>query len=241
MKRPFYVILAILLIVVFLTANYLTKFMKPVIVFDGNSLVYGNNVGQEQNLPAQVGQLYGEKAIVYNFGVGAQTTQSMQKDAAQQIDPILRPYRTNILVAWEGTNELYFGASPDTAYQDLVSYSRERKEKGWKVILLTLLPRSNRGTRQGFEQDRLLLNQRLVRDFSTKTACKNILLPSTADPYADALVDVGSIDEIGDAGDELTSLYLDRVHLSAEGYFIVASYTKPAIDLVLKKKVDTCP
>jgi lysophospholipase L1-like esterase len=240
MKKT-YLIILFLFIVLASTAVILPKITRPAIAFDGNSLVYGQQVAVDQTLPAQVGQMYGGKAIVYNFGKGAQTTLDMEKDASQQIDPILRLYRTNILVAWEGTNDLYFGASPETAYQNLVSYSKERKKNGWKVILLTVLPRSNPGARKGFEQDRLLLNQLLVSDFGTKTACAHILLPSTVHPYADILVDLGSVSEIGDAGDELSSLYLDKVHLSAEGYAIVAAYTKPAIDLLLRKKIETCP
>lgn len=152
---------------------------------------------------------------------------TMASDATTQIDPLYYPPQRQVVIAWGGTNDLYFGASAATTYARIVAYATARKAAGWRVILLTILPRSNSGTPGSFETDRQSVNASLLADFSTATAESGIW---TGAAYADYLVHVGGDATIGDAGDENnTTYYLDKVHLTNAGYAIVADYVKKAI------------
>lgn len=153
----------------------------------------------------------------------------MAADATTQIDPLYYPPQRQVVIAWAGTNDLYFGASAATTYARIVAYATARKAAGWRVILLTILPRSNSGTPAGFEVARQSVNASLLADFSTATGESGIW---TGAAYADYLVHVGGDGTVGDSGDENnTTYYLDKVHLTSAGYAIIADYVKRAIDL----------
>lgn len=177
--------------------------------------------------PNQVAALMGDRYTALNYSVGGQTMATMATDAATQIDPLYYPPQRQVVIAWGGTNDLYFGASAATTYARIVAYATARKAAGWRVILLTILPRSNSGTPAGFEVARQAVNASLLADFPAATGEAGI---TTGAAYADYLVHVGGDSMIGDAGDELnTTYYLDKVHLTSAGYAIVADYVKKAI------------
>lgn len=134
-----------------------------------------------------------------------------------------------MLIAWGGTNDLYFGASAATTYSRIVTYATARKAAGWRVIILSILPRSAGIPPPTFEADRQTVNAALLADFPTATAHTNI---TRGGAYADFLINIGADTTIGEAGDELnTTYYADRVHLTNAGYAIVADYVKKAIQL----------
>jgi lysophospholipase L1-like esterase len=185
------------------------------VVFDGNSLTAGHGASPGKSYPEQVQLLLPRGYSVINVGVPAQTTSHMMADAATHVDALIQSSARNILVAWEATNDLYFGASADDAYQRLGHYCRDRRNAGFRVIVLTLLPRSEQGTPDDFETSREAVNQRIRADWPT---------------FADAIVDVAAIPELGRAGDELNPrYYADRVHLTDAGYAIIARSVAKAI------------
>lgn len=188
----------------------------------------GSTTGNDY--PSQVIALLGANWSATNYAVSGQTAAQMQADAASQIDVILSHANNRItLIAWSGTNDLYFGASATTTYDRIKAYAQARKAAGWRVILLSVLPRTNSGTPAGFETDRQAVNASLRADFPTGTAYSSVL---TGASYADYLVDVGNDATIGQAGQTTnTTYYLDLVHLTNAGYAIVAAYVKNAISL----------
>jgi lysophospholipase L1-like esterase len=188
------------------------------VVFDGNSLSVAPVGAEYPDMVAQLLDTASYSAETVSIAVSGQTTADMLRDAMEEADGLYDPARPGVIVVWEGTNDLYFGASPNDAYEHLATYCRDRKDHGWRVVLLTLLPRSKTGTRgmpPTFETDRQNINARL-----------RVAWPGVAD----VLVDVGADPIIGLAGQETDPLYYsDRLHLTAAGNQIVAEYVASAI------------
>lgn len=142
----------------------------------------------------------------------------MQSDASTQIDPNYRSdFSKNIVAAWGGTNDIYFGASASTAWSRYQTYLAARRAAGWKTIAFTALPRSNAGTPGDFETSRQTFNTSVRNGLGTDY---------------DALADVAADTRIGDAGDETDTTYYsgDKVHLNTTGYGIVAGVVNTAMN-----------
>ncbi|MEP0873613.1 SGNH/GDSL hydrolase family protein [Trichocoleus desertorum AS-A10] len=203
------------------------------VLFDGNSLVRGfRATNADTNFPGQCLSSLGSEWHGFNFGVDGQITPNMTADAAVQVDSLKRAELTkDVVVAWEATNDLFFGASAATAFSNLKAYCQARKAAGFKVVVLTVLPRSSAGTPAGYEAARQALNSSLRADFNVASGSTNVLLPAPGIAYADALADVAADTRIGDAGDEANATYYfaDLVHLNNTGYGIVAAIAKDAV------------
>lgn len=172
------------------------------IVWDGNSLLATGNV--QNNVIAlhdtNVYSTYGYKT--FSFGIASQTTTQMIANYASKIAPTYDPsVAKNILIVWEGTNDLRTIQNPTTVYNNIVTYCNLGRATGFKVIVVTILPRSDAGTYVGFVTDRLTVNASIVANWAT---------------FADALVDLGGDVNIGQIGQELNTVYYqgDKVHLN---------------------------
>jgi lysophospholipase L1-like esterase len=204
-----------------------TRYFTKQIVYDGDSLTAGKDSGTASTnwrpYPTQTYPLLNFKDYVtYNFGVSGQGSTAMSSDAASQIDTLYdSTLRKNVLVAWDITNEIAFGTSAATAYSNFVSYCQARRAAGWKVIVMTVLPRTDTG---------------VDADFETKRTSVNTLIRSNWSSFADSLVDVAADTRIGDAGDDqdLTYYLDDDVHLNNTGAGVVASLVAPAINALLE-------
>ena len=192
------------------------------IVFDGDSLTRGQgaHVGLD-DYPSQVVQGLGCGFVYRNFGVDGQTLVDMQQDGASQIDSLINRSSRNILIVWGGTNEFsaVWNFSPQQAYAHLVAYCAARRAAGWKVIVLTMLPRSDDFIDHDVEPDRAAFNALIRRHWQE---------------YAVGLADVGADRTIGQFGEQLDPHFFapDRVHLFPSGYGIVADYVKTQIYLL---------
>lgn len=189
------------------------------IVFAGNSLTAGAGLGERSLYSFQViTNLLPRKYFASNQGVGGATTLHLAERGAQ-VDSLYRSdHVENILCAWEITNHLFQGASAEEAYAAFVDYCRMRRARGWRVIALTVLPRTGGFPPETFESDRSKINEWMRKDYST---------------FADGLADVGADPEIGCSTCTTNSRYFfDRTHLTAEGYSRVARVVHNAIDLL---------
>jgi len=193
----------------------------PLIVFDGNSLTYRPADTDVTPYPTQCVRLLGEANYEwYNFGVGGQITTQMTADAPTEIDVLFDRRRSkNIVVAWEVSNDLFFGASAATAYANYVAYCNARRAAGFTVVAVTVLPRSGVGTPGSFEADRGTVNTSIRSNWHS---------------FAHALADVAADSRIGDAGDENDATYYkaDLVHLTNVGAGVVAQIVADAIETV---------
>jgi lysophospholipase L1-like esterase len=185
------------------------------IVFDGNSMTGGSST-----YPATVMPTFPSMTST-NVGVPGQTTPDMLSDAVTQVDPLYNgTLANNVLVCWEGTNDLKLGATAASAYSSLVTYCSNRRAAGYKVVIVTLLPRNDGGTPGTFEADRQTVNTNIRANWTT---------------FADALADVAAIGAIGDFGDSNNATYYqDNVHMTALGYDIVAYCVCDGIAAVLR-------
>jgi lysophospholipase L1-like esterase len=194
--------------------------MDAGIVFDGNSLTAGQGAPSGSDYPAQLIALLGGLGITgiahYNFGVGAQTTTAMASDAASQIDPLILGGVQNILFAWEIGNDIYFNGNTATAETNFQNYCLDRQAAGWRVIVLTLMPR-NQTTSFGDN----------VSQFNTKLNNANTWLRANYTSFAEGIVDVAADSRLSDYTN--TTYFFDGTHLTAAGYGVVAELALPVI------------
>lgn len=197
------------------------------VVCDGNSLTSGAGSSGGQNYPNILAALLGDDWLVTNKGVSGQTTPDMAGDADTDVDPLYDAgtYEHNVLVAWEGTNDLYFGASAADAYAALVAYCQARQAAGWTVVVATLLPRGD------FPGTSTLPGGDPEAEHETRRQAVNALIRANWATFADALADVAADARIGDDGDEDGATYYagDGVHLSNAGYAAVAPLFEAAV------------
>jgi len=194
---------------------------RGLVVFDGCSLVDDAGLAPEDGMPAQVMALLPAGLDMKNLGVGGQTTRMMAGDAAAQVDPLYAAARpANILVCWEGTNDLILGGAPprmrSLVPRHLAAYCAARQRAGFRVVICTVLPR---GRSAAFYDARNALNAELRAHWRS---------------FADALADVAADKTIGADGAETDGTYYrDTVHLTAPGYAIVAGVVAGAVERLL--------
>jgi lysophospholipase L1-like esterase len=167
-------------------------------------------------MPAQVMALLPLDVEGVNLGVPGQTTQMMEADAATQVDALAHGRDPAVLVAWEGTNDLMYGTDPPldvgAAYGHLASYCRGRRRAGFRVVVLTVLPREGSAE---FETARTALNAKLRARWRS---------------FADGLADVAAERAIGSGGAQFDARYYrDTVHLTPAGYALVARRVAPIV------------
>jgi lysophospholipase L1-like esterase len=186
------------------------------IAFDGNSLTQGvGATGPSGGFVTQVTNALGSSWTTYNFGIASQVTTAMTSAGPTRIDPVLVGAKRKVVVVWEVTNDLYFGASAATAYANLVACCERHKSVGHQVIVMTVLPRSGGVTPGTFEADRQTVNTSIRTNWPL---------------FADGIADVGDDPMIGVTGaDTNTKYYTDLVHMTRLGYRIVANYVIEAI------------
>lgn len=169
----------------YLAAKYeiSTTLQLPQVIFEGDSMTNATTY------PTRTMTLLGGSSRWHGIdsGVGSQTVAQMSSEAAAQIDTLYSSTAPeNMVVLLGGTNDLYFGADAATTYNRIVSYAQGRRAAGFRVVVSTILPRSNAGTPGSFEADRQSVNANLRANWTS---------------FADALADVASSSLIGDAGD----------------------------------------
>lgn len=186
------------------------------IVFDGNSLTVGY-VAFPAMTDVALPQVSGGFWRAYNLGISGQTIEQMATNAATKVDPLYNTSASkNILSCWEGTNALQALQNPTTVYNDIVGYCQARRAAGWRVVIVTILPRTAAGTYAGFEADRQTVNAAIRANYAT---------------FADAIADVGADATIGAPGaSNNVTYYSDKTHLTTAGYAIAATLIKNAIN-----------
>lgn len=164
------------------------------IVIDGNSLAVGgyNHIFSDSGYH------------VVNVAVGGQSITRMIQDC---IDVDSSITDGSLLIVDEVTNELFFGASADSALERLRRYCDERRRlhPSIRIAVVTPTPRSNPGTHEDFESKRMLAIAMMKSDSS----------------FYDFLANAGEDSSIGLQGSQYdTRFYYDSVHHTQQGYAI---------------------
>jgi lysophospholipase L1-like esterase len=188
----------------------------PQIICDGDSLTRGYGSAPGQDYPSQLSRLL-DTRLVRAFGVGGQFIDSMNADAAAQIDPLYSAARTeNVVICWAGVNDIYqVDEDPATIYAAVVDYCQDRQAAGFKVVVATMLsfgasaPPDHEESRQTF----------------------NALVRANWATFSDGLADLAADPRIGLPGacHDRAYFYGDEVHLIDAGYAIVAGIFSAAL------------
>lgn len=199
------------------------------LVFEGDSLTAALISPLPERYPSQVAAGIATPLNWYNVAIPATTIVHMIARAAANVDKYAHPEVNSpphAVILWGGSNDIAGADSAATIYASIKAYCQARKAIGWKVVVLTILPRLGN---TGYNTKRLAVNTLLLADFPSTTQHSLIY---TGASYADYLVDVGSDQAIGEFGDELNpAYYSDGIHLTAAGMAIVADYVRKAIFL----------
>lgn len=197
-----------------LDARYLATDASQVI-FVGDSLTLGTGSTGGETYPKQCVDILGATSWLYtNTGVSGTTVPTMTTNALITADPLIDPYRARphqVCVLFGGTNDLQGGATAATTYTNIQTFCAARRSAGFKVIVVTMLPRTP-GTYETGRQD---LNTSIRTNWAS---------------FADGLADAGNDATIGQAGQySNTTYYVDGTHCTNAGYAIVASLVATAI------------
>jgi lysophospholipase L1-like esterase len=128
-----------------LSAPLLSQLHQAKIICDGNSITQGMD-RPKTDYPQQLEQHLNDRGYgveVVNLGVSGQTTAHMLNAAVPQVDWLYDPTRLNLLIAMEGGNHIYFGATPQAAYATFAKYCVARRNAGYKVMVIDTFPRAN--------------------------------------------------------------------------------------------------
>jgi lysophospholipase L1-like esterase len=201
-------------------------------VCDGDSLTegYGLSTPATQSYPAQLGQLLGVPWVVVNKGAGGQTCAQIEADASSDVDPLYHATNNadNVLIAFAGTNDIYFNADTSDAATTTIgrveTYCGNRQAAGWRVLVGTLLPRSDFPGTSTLPADKETHHE-------ARRQAVNTSLRANWSTYADRLIDFAADTRIGDDGDEDdTTYYLaDKVHPNATGAGVLAALAQMVI------------
>jgi lysophospholipase L1-like esterase len=200
--------------------------MALYLVMEGDSLTVGFQATGWDVYPLQLAVKYTDERMVsvtnqaVNASVmgGAATPNITSR--ASIVDACYDSRKSkNVLVLFGGTNDMHFGDTGATTYSRLVPYCQARQATGYKVVVLTAMPRSDAGNAVGFEAERQTYNASIRANWRT---------------FADALVDVALDARIGLPGCQLDTTYFngDQVHMTPAGYGVVASLVRPGVDSV---------
>lgn len=180
------------------------------VLCDGNSLTAG--VG-ETEWPEQLATSLGAGYNVTNQARGSFTTGMMNIDAEERVDDNFDPdAEKNILVFWEGSNDLFFNGTELATERRMRDYILRRKAKGWYVINCTIIPRNGVSTPAGFDTLRLAVNTWI----------------NAGSSGAHAIADLAAVANLSDPNDT-TYFNADKVHLTTAGAAEVEAVVEPLV------------
>lgn len=143
-----------------------------IIVFDGDSLTAGTDVGIPHYWWWDVLYNLGPLWRGYNTGVPGQGLGAMITAAPTSVDTKFGDLISGsqlgrqIVVAWGGTNDLASGITPATTLQLYQQYCAARKLIGWETWVMPIIDRTNPTLIGGFEIQRQIFNLSLISTFT---------------------------------------------------------------------------
>lgn len=221
-----------------------SKNTKALVVVDGDSLSMGYNATNENAItnsspisaawPTQLAKLFNHEIRVINFAYSGQQLAQMNATrisnpqyglpttTANLVDPFVdntERVGENILVVWAGTNDVYTGSgggsvSAATAHASLQTYCLARRTAGWKVIVITCIPRTTGS--------------------QTLFAGLTALIQANWSAYSDGIFDPTLMPEFASAA---TPVYdgSDFTHLSPYGYYLIAKGVQGEVNRLIAK------
>lgn len=194
------------------------------ISFIGNSLTsspLGGQSGTYTYPPTLINNVITSKGPCefFEFAYGGATTANLVTTGQRFVTDLrtrIPRSKNDIVIVWEGTNDLVTNQNAADAYTRLATMCTELKATGLRVGVATILPRSNAGLYANFESHRQSVNADIRTNFAT---------------IADFLIDVGDDALMGQNGDSNnTTYYLDKIHCTPTGFArLVNEWFYPAV------------
>lgn len=222
----------------------------PFIGCPGNSLMAGGPaVTAEHTIPELVRVAYAgsDRIAVMNFGQGGRDTEYIELH--NQIPAFFDSTRFSkqIMIFWEGRNSMT-GTSADTpaqAYAAVKSFCNNRLAEcpTLRIVLADITPAddvsgANEATR------RAPYNALINADFGVSTSATNVYAANPGITHAHYCIRLSADTNMGQDGQQSNgTYYYDGLHFVDGGNdYMVTTYFKPAVDLVLAESdTDTTP
>ncbi len=189
-------------------------FRPGIVVWDGGSIVGGHGVDPGDDYAAQTLALVPRVCRSYASVTAGADIADMVVEAPAEVDArYLAGADGNVCVVHAGGSDLKSGRDPEVIFDQIRTYCADRRDAGFAVVVVTILPRTDAPT---FEAARAILNG---------------LLRAHWPEFADGLADVAADPRIGDIYDNLDQRYYcaDGKHPNASGYAVMASVTAPVL------------
>lgn len=204
-----------------------TKWSVPdrrILVMDGDSITYGS--GASDLAHSWAGLLATSLGTTnwhtINTGISGQTIADQTAGggpaewmslaaATNEFTVGRRMQSSNVLIAWGGSNDLFYGASAASAYAALVDYCTAAQSAGFSVIVATMLDRATAGgswTRAAMQT----FNASVRANWAT---------------FADALVD--PVTENSNFDDNTSGVFAEKIHPNDTGHALLSAMFSTAI------------
>ncbi|MCX6373913.1 MAG: SGNH/GDSL hydrolase family protein [Actinobacteria bacterium] len=191
-------------------------FARGVLVWEGGSIIAGAGATDGIELTAQTFALMDHTCRSFKSTSSSRTVTDMIAEAPLCVDVHGDPDAdAAVCIVMAGGGDLGAGGDPQTVYDGLLTYCAARRAAGFKVVVLTLLPRSDR---EGFNAARATYNAAIREHWAG---------------FADGLADVAADPRIGADGANLDALYYaDGTHPTTAGYGVMAAAVAPVLESI---------
>ena len=209
------------------------------VTFTGNSLVAGTgSSGPPYYLPSQVtngSPIAGTGITVHNTGVGAATWASL---VPSSVNATFVGGKKNVLIAWETTNDIYFGATPAQATIDMLAYFNAILALNtWSaIVLLTCHPRwfSNQPTTNTLNANLTTWNNSARANYklwgmNNLTPATPVILCDVVSPGSPFVFDTTNQANWSATLYSMVDLPNSIVHLTDVGYGVIAGMVGAAL------------
>lgn len=177
------------------------------LIIDANSLceLGEGNVRHGHRVWQYIDSAAVKKPPIFDYSIQGRTTPTITASFSTVVQPYVRS--GDVIILWEGTNDLQSGSTPAQCVTNLIAYSTQARALGLKVYVLTVIPRNNAHIS---EANRLTLNISLISNSASFDGVIDVASMSQFDAYADV--------------SNTTYYNADLVHLTRVGYNLIAAF-----------------
>jgi lysophospholipase L1-like esterase len=193
---------------------------------EGDSITALTGAGTGASAFGSYAYQYGQNAVAGTRGAvlasGGATLSTLTGRAATT-DSYLVTGKTNILSVLVGANDLYNYTGGGAQYAtDVAAYCDARRAAGWKVVVGTVLPRSDAALTAGE-----------IATHNTERAVFNAAVRLWEGVHCDGVMDFAANATIGEDGDsDNTTYYSDKLHPNVTGHAVMEGIARTVLDAI---------
>jgi len=198
----------------YMKAKYSKEEFTKRVVFKGSSTTKGNaSSGLCTNFIHRLEPYYPD-AEFCAYGVGGADQDDFDATAPLDVDGAFNANQDNVLVLQSGSNDIYVnGTSAAALLAQVKNYCLQRKSLGYKIVVLTVLPRGSDS------------NANLIR-----LAFNALVVAEPLGVFWDAVADIAALPELQNGAQNSTTYYnADTIHLNDAGHSLVTPTIEVAV------------